>query len=48
MDTTFTILTKEHCYRNGGSIENRKSVVEAWVYNFETGGVATTFPRSRT
>lgn len=37
----FNILTKDHFYHNGGSIENRKSVVEALVCNFETGGVAT-------
>lgn len=37
----FNILTKDHFYHNGGSIENRKSVVEALVCNFETGRVAT-------
>lgn len=37
----FNILTKDHFYHNGGSIENRKSVVEALVCNFETTGVAS-------
>lgn len=37
----FNIITKDHFYHNGGSIENRKSVVEALVCNFETTGVAT-------
>jgi DNA adenine methylase len=32
----FNIITKDHFYHNGGSIENRKSVVEALVCNFDT------------
>jgi DNA adenine methylase len=32
----FNIMTKDHFYHNGGSIENRKSVVEALVCNFDT------------
>lgn len=31
----FNIITKYHFYHSGGSIENRKSVVEALVCNFE-------------
>ncbi len=32
----FNILTKDHFYHNGGSIENRRTVVEALVCNFDT------------
>ncbi len=31
----FNIITKEHYYHSGGRIENRNSIVEALVYNFE-------------
>lgn len=31
----FNILTQEHFYHNGGRIENRHSMIEALVYNFE-------------
>lgn len=31
----FNITTKNHFYHNGGSIENRHSVVEALVFNFD-------------
>ena len=31
----FNITTKDHFYHNGGSIENRHSVVEALVFNFD-------------
>jgi DNA adenine methylase len=31
----FNILTKDHFYHNGGNVENRKSVVEALVCNFD-------------
>src|SRR5690606_23787498 len=31
----FNIVTKDHFYHSGGKIENRKSVVEALVCNFE-------------
>ena len=31
----FNIVTKDHFYHSGGSIENRRSVVEALVCNFE-------------
>jgi DNA adenine methylase len=31
----FNIVTKDHFYHNGGSIENRKTVVEALVCNFD-------------
>lgn len=37
----FNIITKDHFYHNGGSIENRKAVVEALVCNFETTQAAT-------
>ncbi len=33
----FNIITKDHFYHNGGSIENRRTVVEALVCNFDTG-----------
>jgi DNA adenine methylase len=32
----FNIVTRDHFYHNGGSIENRKTVVEALVCNFDT------------
>ena len=32
----FNILTKDHFYHNGPNIENRRTVVEALVCNFET------------
>ena len=32
----FNIVTKDHFYHNGANIENRKTVVEALVCNFET------------
>jgi DNA adenine methylase len=32
----FNIVTKDHFYHSGGKIENRNSVVEALVYNFES------------
>lgn len=31
----FNILTKDHFYHSGGKIENRKSIVEALVINFD-------------
>ena len=31
----FNILTQDHFYHNGGHIENRHSIVEALVFNFE-------------
>ena len=31
----FNILTKDHFYHNGGNLENRKSVVEALICNFD-------------
>lgn len=31
---TFSISTRDHFYHTGGKLENRKSVVEALVYNF--------------
>ena len=34
----FNLLTKDHFYHNGGNIENRKTIVEALVCNFETNG----------
>lgn len=35
----FNIVTKDHFYHNGGSIENRRSVVEALVCNFDTAEI---------
>jgi DNA adenine methylase len=32
----FNIVTKDHFYHSGGKIENRNSVVEALVFNFES------------
>lgn len=31
----FNVCTKDHFYHNGGNVENRHSIVEALVYNFE-------------
>jgi len=36
----FNILTKDHFYHNGGSIENRRTIVEALVCNFDTDSYA--------
>ena len=36
----FNIITQDHFYHNGGSIENRREVVEALVCNFDTNGIA--------
>ena len=35
----FNIITKDHFYHNGGSIENRRTVVEALVCNFDVVGI---------
>lgn len=35
----FNIVTKDHFYHNGGNIENRRTVVEALVCNFETNQI---------
>lgn len=35
----FNIVTKDHFYHNGGSIENRRTVVEALVCNFSVDGI---------
>jgi DNA adenine methylase len=32
----FNMVTKDHFYQAGGKLENRKSVVEALVFNFDT------------
>lgn len=37
----FNVVTKDHFYHNGGSIENRRTVVEALVCNFDTSNFAT-------
>ena len=34
----FNVLTKDHFYHNGGKIENRHSIVEALVFNFDLQG----------
>ncbi len=34
----FNIITKDHFYHNGGSIENRRTIVEALVCNFDISG----------
>src|SRR5574344_1059596 len=36
----FNIVTQDYFYHNGGNIENRKSVVEALICNFDTHGMA--------
>lgn len=35
----FNIVTKDHFYHNGGNIENRRTVVEALVCNFEVANI---------
>lgn len=32
----FNMVTKDHYYHSGGKIENRNSIVEALIFNFET------------
>ena len=34
----FNMATKDHYYHNGGNLENRHSMVEALIYNFEPKG----------
>ncbi|MGP8214325.1 MAG: DNA adenine methylase [Bacteroidia bacterium] len=31
----FNILTKDHFYHSGGKVENRRTIVEALIYNFD-------------
>lgn len=33
--STFNIVTRDHFYHSGGKIENRRTIVEALVFNFE-------------
>ncbi|MGL4364566.1 MAG: hypothetical protein ACRCSB_05135, partial [Bacteroidales bacterium] len=33
----FNVLTKDHFYHNGANIENRRTIVEALVCNFDIG-----------
>lgn len=35
----FNIVTKDHFYHNGGNIENRRSIVEALICNFDTADI---------
>ncbi|WP_294232217.1 Dam family site-specific DNA-(adenine-N6)-methyltransferase [uncultured Chryseobacterium sp.] len=35
----FNIVTKDHFYHNGGNIENRRTIVEALVCNFDVGNI---------
>lgn len=37
--STFNIITQDHFYHGGGKIENRKSIVEALVCNFDVGDI---------
>ncbi|KAK3604856.1 hypothetical protein CHS0354_000518 [Potamilus streckersoni] len=37
----FNLVTKDHFYHNGGNIENRRTVVEALVCNFDTNQINT-------
>lgn len=32
----FNVLTKDHFYHNGGNLENRRTIVEALICNFDT------------
>jgi DNA adenine methylase len=32
----FNTITKDHFYHSGGKLENRNSIVEALVFNFNT------------
>jgi DNA adenine methylase len=34
----FNIITRDHFYHSGGKIENRNTIVEALVCNFELNG----------
>lgn len=34
--SNFNIVTRDHFYHSGGKIENRKSIVEALVFNFDS------------
>jgi len=36
----FNIITKDHFYHNGASLENRREIVEALVCNFNTNDIA--------
>lgn len=35
----FNVVTKDHFYHTGGKIENRNSIVEALIFNFEAEGI---------
>jgi DNA adenine methylase len=35
----FNLVTKDHFYHSGGNIENRRTIVEALVCNFEIGHI---------
>jgi DNA adenine methylase len=37
----FNIVTKDHFYHNGGKIENRRTIVEALVCNFDTSHIGS-------
>lgn len=37
----FNIVTKDHFYHNGGNIENRRTIVEALVCNFNIDNIAS-------
>lgn len=37
----FNVITRDHFYHNGGSIENRRTVVEALVCNFDVTGISS-------
>lgn len=37
----FNIVTKDHFYHNGSNIENRRTLVEALVCNFDTNNFET-------
>lgn len=36
----FNIITRDHFYHNGGNLENRRTIVEALVCNFDTENIA--------
>ncbi|MHB9295257.1 putative DNA adenine methylase [Pillotina sp. SPG140] len=43
----FNIITKNHFYHSGGKIENRNSIVEALVFNFETNIISHNYERTK-
>lgn len=42
---TFNVITREHFYHNGGSIDNRHSMTEALVFNFDLKKPVVSMPK---